>query len=37
MESAQHRVVAGRNFRFELYASGEYAKMLETEWGRDEA
>jgi hypothetical protein len=37
MESEPHRVVAAKNFRFELYASGEYAKMLETEWERDEA
>ncbi|MGA7238943.1 MAG: hypothetical protein WBY44_24890, partial [Bryobacteraceae bacterium] len=32
MESEPHRVAAPRNFRFDLYASGEYAKMLATEW-----
>ena len=33
METEPHRAAAPRNFRFELYASGEYTKMLETEWG----
>jgi len=33
MESLPHRQLANANFRFELYASGEYSKMLETEWG----
>lgn len=33
MESAQHPVISARNFRFELYASGEYSRMLESEWG----
>jgi hypothetical protein len=32
MESEPHRVAAAKNFRFELYASGEYAKMLAAEW-----
>jgi hypothetical protein len=32
MESEPHRVAAPRNFRFELYASGEYANMLAAEW-----
>jgi hypothetical protein len=32
MESEPHRVLAARNFQFELYASGEYAKRLESEW-----
>ncbi len=36
MESEPHRVAAAKNFRFELYASGEYAKMLETGWSRDD-
>ncbi len=36
MESEPHQVVAAKNFRFELYASGEYAKMLATGWERDE-
>jgi len=25
--------ISAANFRFELYASGEYLKMLEKEWG----
>ena len=25
--------ITGANFRFDLYASGEYTKMLENEWG----
>jgi hypothetical protein len=33
MESQPHRMIAARNFRFELYASAEYSRMLETEWG----
>lgn len=33
MESQPHRIIAARNFRFELYASAEYSRMLETEWG----
>jgi hypothetical protein len=37
MEAEPHRVIAAKNFRFELYASGEYAKMLATGWERDEA
>jgi hypothetical protein len=32
MESEPHRVAAPRKFRFDLYASGEYAKMLAAEW-----
>jgi hypothetical protein len=32
MENEPHRIAASKNFRFELYASGEYAKMLESEW-----
>ena len=35
MESEPHRVAAPRNFRFELYASAEYAKILESEWGEE--
>ena len=27
-----HCVLSTANFRFELYASGEYSKMLENEW-----
>jgi hypothetical protein len=33
MEGQPHGILAPANFRFELYASGEYAKMLESEWG----
>jgi hypothetical protein len=32
-QSQVHRVVAPRNFMFDLYASGEYSRLLETEWG----
>jgi hypothetical protein len=30
---ASFREITGANFRFDLYASGEYTKMLESEWG----
>ena len=33
MESQPHLIVNSSNFRFDLYASGEYSRMLETEWG----
>jgi hypothetical protein len=36
MEVEPHRVLAAKNFRFELYASGEYANMLASEWERDD-
>jgi hypothetical protein len=32
-ESEPHRVIAAANFRFDLYASGEYSRLLESEWG----
>jgi hypothetical protein len=32
-ETQDHRVITAENFRFELYASGEYSRMLETQWG----
>ena len=32
MESQPHRIISAANFRFEIYASGEYTKMLESEW-----
>src|SRR5436190_18961922 len=35
LQLAASREVTPANFRFDLYASGEYAKMLETEWGTD--
>ena len=36
LESQPHRQIEFRNFRFELYASGEYSRMLETEWAANE-
>jgi len=36
MESEPHRVAASRNFHFDLYASGEYAKMLAAERGEEQ-
>lgn len=35
MESEPYRAIGGKNFPFELYASGEYTKMLETAWGAE--
>lgn len=32
MEMEPHRIAAAKNFRFDLYASGEYTKLLESEW-----
>lgn len=32
LESEPHRSIASRNFHFELYASGEYSRLLESEW-----
>jgi hypothetical protein len=32
MESQPHRTIDHRNFSFDLYASGEYTKMLEMQW-----
>lgn len=32
MESEPHCTVVSRNFGFELYASGEYSRLLESEW-----
>jgi hypothetical protein len=37
LESQPHRQIASKNFHFELYASGEYSRMLETEWEANEA
>lgn len=37
MESEAHRVAPAKNFHFELFASGEYAKLLEAEWGETQA
>jgi hypothetical protein len=33
MESQPHGVIAATNFRFDLYASGEYMQLLEKQWG----
>ena len=33
MESQAHRAIQSPEFHFELYASGEYSRMLETQWG----
>ena len=32
-ELVSFRELSGSNFHFDLYASGEYTKMLETQWG----
>ena len=32
MDSQPHRTVASANFHFDLYASGEYSRLLESEW-----
>jgi hypothetical protein len=32
MELQPHRCLTAANFRFDLYASGEYSKLLESEW-----
>lgn len=36
MELQPHLHVSPRNFQFALYASGEYSRMLETEWEQAE-
>ena len=33
MESEPYFSITPHNFHFELYASGEYSRMLESEWG----
>jgi len=33
MDSHPHCDICATSFRFELYASGEYSRMLENEWG----
>ncbi|HLK62676.1 MAG TPA: hypothetical protein VKU19_04525 [Bryobacteraceae bacterium] len=37
LDSQPHRQMVARNFHFDLYASGEYSRMLETEWAANEA
>ncbi|SPE35485.1 hypothetical protein SBA3_2270014 [Candidatus Sulfopaludibacter sp. SbA3] len=36
MDSQPHRIIDSQNFRFQLYASGEYSRLLESEWGTSE-
>ena len=33
MESQPHGAITTANFRFDLYASGEYLQLLEKQWG----
>lgn len=33
LESEPHCIVTAANFRFDLYASGEYSRLLESQWG----
>ena len=35
MESEPYRTVAPANFHFDLYASGEYSRMLESKWAAE--
>ena len=35
MDSQPYQPLASANFRFALYASGEYSRMLESEWGAE--
>jgi hypothetical protein len=35
MDSQPQRTAASPSFHFDLYASGEYSRMLETEWAAD--
>jgi len=37
MESEPYETLSSANFRFTLYASGEYSRLLESEWGDDAA
>jgi hypothetical protein len=37
MESQPHLILSAANFRFDLYASGEYSRMLESEWDADQS
>jgi hypothetical protein len=37
MESESYDKLPPANFHFALYASGEYSRMLETEWNGDDA
>ena len=33
MEGRSYRPIGGENFHFDLYASGEYSRLLESQWG----
>jgi len=35
MDSQPYRTVASANFHFDLYASGEYSRMLESKWAAE--
>ena len=35
LELQEHRRIAPENFQFELYASGEYSRLLENQWGAE--
>jgi hypothetical protein len=35
MDSRPYRTVASANFQFILYASGEYSRLLESEWAAE--
>jgi hypothetical protein len=35
MESDPHESIESKNFQFELYASGEYSRLLESKWEED--
>jgi hypothetical protein len=35
LQMSPFREITAANFRFDLYASGEYTKMLENEWGTE--
>jgi hypothetical protein len=35
LSSQPHRALTSANFRFELYASGEYSRLLEAKWTAD--
>lgn len=36
MDSQHHRTIDSSSFHFQLYASGEYSRMLESEWDASE-
>ena len=36
LQSEPHCILSPANFPFEMYASGEYSRMLESEWGGPE-